>query len=116
VTEVDLRSRVGLAYLEAGASATRRIALQVGPVVRGTALRDALGFIRFGDFVNQIDFAAAATELNARALRSAFEGIDAKNLEGRLVTFAGAAALGNTGASTPIEIVAVTLQVEGPAR
>ena len=33
------------------------VVLQIGPVIFGTALRDALPFIAFGDFVNQIDYA-----------------------------------------------------------
>jgi predicted lipoprotein len=116
VTEVDLRSRVGLAYLDVRPVGVRRLALQVGPVVRGSALRDALGFIKFGDFVNQIDYAAAATELNARALRSTLGAMDPQSLVDRRVSFAGAAALGDPASTGPIEIVPVTLQVEERSR
>ena len=38
--------------------------LQIGPAINGTALRDATGLINFNDFLNQIEYANAATELN----------------------------------------------------
>ena len=41
-----------------------------GPVLKGTALRDSLEFVKFGDFVNQVAFAEVATALNERARRS----------------------------------------------
>ena len=112
VTDVDMKSRVGLAYLDVGTSASSRFALQVGPVLRGTALRDALAFVRFSDFVNQIDFAAVASELNARALQSAFNGVDPASLKGKTVSFWGATAVGPAAAAV-LEIVPVSLRVEG---
>lgn len=40
------------------------IVLQVGPVFRGTALRDAVGFIKFNDFGNQLQYAEVSTKLH----------------------------------------------------
>src|SRR5262249_52996765 len=40
------------------------VSLQVGPAINGTALRDAVGFINFNQFVNQVDYADAGTALN----------------------------------------------------
>ena len=42
------------------------IVLQVGPVFRGTALRDAVGFIKFNDFGNQLQYAEVSTKLHER--------------------------------------------------
>ncbi len=39
--------------------------LQVGPVYKGTSLRDLLDFVSFDDFKNQVEFAKLANELNA---------------------------------------------------
>lgn len=108
VTRVDRRSRVGLAYLDAGTADTR-VALLLGPVLRGSALRDALTFIRFSDFVNQIDYASVASALNDRAL-AATASLDRDALEGRVVSFRGAAAVTGPGQAT-VEIVPVALQV-----
>lgn len=42
------------------------VLMQVGPVFRGTALRDAVGFIKFNEFVNQLQFAEVSTKLHER--------------------------------------------------
>jgi predicted lipoprotein len=114
ITSIDLRSRVGLAFIDVGTGASTRVALQVGPVLRGTALRDALPFIQFTDFVNQIDHAAVASELNERALQSAIGRTAPESLEGKTVSFRGAATtVTRSGLPDVIEIVPVVLQIEG---
>ena len=40
------------------------VRLQVGPAINGTDLRDAIGTVTFGQFVNQIDYQNAASALN----------------------------------------------------
>ena len=40
------------------ATARPTLRVQIGPAIRGTALRDTLDFVDFNDFTNQIDFAA----------------------------------------------------------
>ena len=58
ITSVDVASRHGTATLEVMIdNKPTKVILQIGPVIFGTALRDALPFIAFGDFVNQIDYA-----------------------------------------------------------
>ncbi len=39
--------------------------LMVGPVYKGTSLRDLLDFVNFDDFKNQVEFAKLANELNS---------------------------------------------------
>ena len=117
VTEIDTHSRAGLIYLDARAADVQsRVALQIGPVLRGTALRDALTFIRFSDFINQMDFAAVSTELNNRVLRSVLAGMDPTRLAGKVVSFQGAATLPAPGTSATLEIVPVLFQVEDTAK
>ena len=31
--------------------------LQIGPVIKGTSIRDSLDFLKFDDFTNQLEFA-----------------------------------------------------------
>src|SRR3546814_15490157 len=45
--------------------------VQLGPVVRGTALRDALGTRTFNDFDSQIDYARYARLINDQAVGQA---------------------------------------------
>ena len=47
-----------------------KVTLQLGPILRGNAVRDAAGFIRFEDFKNQVQFAQVARALNKLALSS----------------------------------------------
>ena len=50
--------------------------MQVGPVFRGTALRDAVGFIQFNEFVNQLQFAEVSTKLHERVVSEVVKEID----------------------------------------
>ncbi len=43
--------------------------LQLGPIVKGNAIRDASTFIRFDDFKNQVQYAQLAKALSLRALQ-----------------------------------------------
>jgi predicted lipoprotein len=108
VDRVDVSSRVGLAHLRLPA-ASRPVALQIGPVIRGTAVRDALDFIRFTDFTNQIEFAGVANALNDRALRSVREHVDPATLAGARIAFVGAASVDGPG--TRLDVVPVELSV-----
>jgi predicted lipoprotein len=64
-----------------------------GPVIVGTALRDAVKFIKFGDFTNQLNYADAATQLNSKVKSDVLAKVTAKDLVGKKVTFAGAFSL-----------------------
>jgi predicted lipoprotein len=117
VSRAELESRAGQALVRIdhpGPPVT--VAIQVGPVLRGTALRDAVSFIRFTDFANQSDFAAVATALNERVLSTVLGPIDRQALSGRRVSFVGAATLGRQGTGTTLAIVPVTLGVTGGDR
>lgn len=113
VTEVNLQSRVGQALVRLdGGVPPATVTIQVGPVLRGTALRDALSFVRFTDFANQFDFAAVANALNDRVLGTVLGPIEVRGLSGRRLSFIGAAVRDTRGAAT-IEIVPVSLTVAG---
>jgi predicted lipoprotein len=106
ITAVDAASRHAIVTVEVQtASGGRKIDLQVGPVVFGTALRDALPFIQFGDFVNQIQYAQVSRALNDRASKGVRESFDLKDAVGKTVAFYAAAVLsGDTIAATPVII------------
>ena len=84
-------------------------ALATGPI-RGTALRDALPFIQFSQFLNQVDFAHAANALDDRATSAAAGSVKGLTA-GAVLSFAGAL----DPAGDPPEIVPVTLTRE-PSR
>jgi predicted lipoprotein len=52
------------------------ITMQIGPVFRGTALRDCVGFIKFNEFTNQLQFAEVSTKLHERVKEKVVREID----------------------------------------
>ena len=86
------------------------VALQIGPVIFGTALRDALPFVSFEQVVNQIQFAQVSRELNDRATATARAGLDvAKLVPGAHIAFAGAMSGGS-----PLQVTVVQLHLIAP--
>jgi predicted lipoprotein len=112
VISVDTRSKVGLALVDvAPFDGKQDVTIQVGPVMRGTSLRDVTGLVRFSEFVNQLQFADVANELNDRVLKTVLAEISLSTLAGKSIAFAGTTvAEGN--ASPPVrELVPVRLRV-----
>jgi predicted lipoprotein len=84
-----------------------QVMLQIGPAINGTALRDATGLVDFNDFLNQIEYANAATELNNKVKSDVLKNFDAAGAEGKSVRFVGAFAYGsnpNVIQVTPVEL------------
>jgi predicted lipoprotein len=111
---VDIRSRNGLALVDIEPrDQWPDVSIQIGPVVRGTSLRDATGIVGFTDFVNQIQFADAGNELNDRVLKTVLAPVDKSKLKGQVVSFAGTLAA-EVKAEPPLrELVPVVLAVKG---
>ncbi len=101
VREVNTESRSGrlVVALEDGAE----VSILIGPVILGTALRDALG-VEFSEFTNQLDYAAVANALNDRVVQEVVAGVQLEGLVGKSVSF--------TGARSGTGIVPVRLEVQ----
>jgi predicted lipoprotein len=113
VMSVDMHSRVGVALVDIPPLDHQPdVSIQIGPVLRGTALRDATGLVRFSDFVNQLQFADVANELNDRALKTVLSTVDPAGLKGKTVSFAGAVAADPSAAPPLREVTPVRLTVE----
>ncbi len=69
------------------------VQIVTGTVIAGTALRDAVGFISFNDFKNQLDYADVATALNTRVKSDVLAPLDPASLVGKRIEFAGAFSL-----------------------
>lgn len=108
VVSWDSTSRNGLIGLDVLGDARAHVWVQVGPVVQGMALRDALGFVTFDQFVNQVDYADAGNALNQRVLDLVLKGLAPATLQGRKVSFAGALAAGERLVVTPTRLEART--------
>ena len=69
--------------------------VQIGPAVRGTALRDSLDFIQFNDFTNQIDFAQFGKAFNTYVDKTLTSKLPREGLTGKSVKILGAYSLGS---------------------
>ncbi len=98
IESVNTNSRAGTLNVitEAGGKNVSLV-VQIGPVIRGTAIRDGVGFISFNEFVNQLQFADVADELNTRAYNMSLKEITFDNsLVGKTVSITGAFTLNDT--------------------
>lgn len=114
VLTVNTTSRAGLAQVDLTDDGKSDITLAVGPVIRGTALRDAAPFIDFNQFTNQMEYAAISNELNALVNSKVLTPLgDLYRLEGKTVTFFGAFTLGSTLDVDKVVVTPAILMVAG---
>lgn len=80
--------------------------IQVGPVLRGTSLRDALPFIQFNQFTNQLEYADVSNQLNDRVIKETIGNLNVSGLQGKTVAFQGAFTLSDRGEVliTPVQL------------
>lgn len=88
VVDANVRSRAGTAVVDVGGA---RVVVQIGPVLTGTAIRDALPAFGFDRFVNQLQHADVGNELNARVEQQVLQRLDRTRLRGAHLSFAGMA-------------------------
>jgi len=91
VKAVDLESAAATAEVDLAAPAEgAKVLVQIGPVIRSSAIRDSLSFVHFGDFTNQVDFANLSRALNSHVKTVVLEGLDRDHLVGKTLKFTGA--------------------------
>lgn len=66
VVEAKMDTRARSASVDTDGDGQSDVTVQLGPVIRGTALRDVAPFYKFDDFRDQIEFAKFARALNDR--------------------------------------------------
>jgi predicted lipoprotein len=87
VVEDNLTSRARKAMVDVDGDGNADLTLQLGPVIKGSSLRDVAPFYRFGDFRDQIEFAKLARALNDKA--SAGLVVPEGDITGKTVSFTG---------------------------
>jgi predicted lipoprotein len=103
VVEANLTSRARKAMVDTDGDGAADVTLQLGPVIKGSSLRDVAPFYRFGDFRDQIEFAKLARALNDRA--SGALVVPEGDLVGKTVSFAGTADLKAAGDAWLVTVV-----------
>jgi predicted lipoprotein len=90
VTAVDTKKPSGPVTVAVDTpQGSQDVTLVTGPVIAGTALRDAVG-IDFSAFTNQLDYADVGTQLNDRVKREVIAPLNRDTLAGKKITFSGA--------------------------
>nr|WP_321454963.1 DUF2291 domain-containing protein [uncultured Cohaesibacter sp.] len=85
--------------------------LQIGPVIKGTSIRDSLDFLKFDDFTNQLEFARVANAMNDKVKKDVLTVIDRDNAADKVLEFTGM--FTDQGKSKPALITPVLLTVKG---
>lgn len=108
ILELDRESRAGLAHMDlAPYDGEADVFLAIGPVLRGNALRDAVGFIEFNAFTNQVEFGQVSRALKDRVAADVIEATDLEALVGETIRFLGAFTLDDRD-----EIVVMPVRIE----
>ena len=91
IKAVNTESAAGYVELTlADSSGGDTVKVQIGPVIKSSAVRDVLSFIHFGDFVNQLDFANISKAINFHVRDQVVAGIKEKAQAGKHLAFVGA--------------------------
>lgn len=89
IVVADTESSAGKVGIDVDGDGKADVEVQIGPVMRGTSIRDSLSFISFTSYANQIDFAQLANAFNKKALATALKDIPREGLMGKSVQVLG---------------------------
>jgi predicted lipoprotein len=89
---------------------TAEVLIQIGPVIKDTGIRDALEFISFTDFTNQLEFARLSNSFNKKVNAQVLSSLDRENLMGKHISFHGV--FTQLQDSDLVRITPVVLEVE----
>jgi predicted lipoprotein len=112
VVAAETELSAGTADIDVDGDGKADVQIQIGPVIRATAIRDTLPFISFTNYTNQIDFAQLANALNDRAFEAALKDVDRAKLMGQKVELSGVFTADN-GDDLPV-ITVVAFKVVAP--
>ena len=107
IVAADTELRASTISVDASGQGKADAIVQIGPAMRGTAIRDALDFVSFNDFTNQIDFARYGKAFNTYIDHATLDKLPRDALVGRKVTVLGAypfVSAAETPLVTPVEI------------
>ncbi|MCB2401262.1 DUF2291 family protein [Rhizobium leguminosarum] len=97
VVAADTASRAATLDVDADGDGKADAKVQIGPALRGTALRDTLEFVNFNEFKNQIEWAQFGKAFNEKANAAFLSAIPREGLVGKTVTAIGAFPLPKSG-------------------
>ncbi|ERM00373.1 hypothetical protein Q644_04940 [Brucella intermedia 229E] len=90
VVAAETKSRAAYVDVDSNGDGKPDARVQIGPTVRGTAIRDSLSFVNFNEFRNQIDWAQFGKAFNTRINDDVLSKLPRENLVGMKVKAQGA--------------------------
>lgn len=109
IVEANTESSAAKLGVDVNGDGKADVEVQIGPVLRGTAIRDSLPFISFTNYTNQVEFAQLANAFNDEAFKTALKDLPRATLKGRNVELLGAFTSGDATATPVITPVQLTL-------
>lgn len=111
IIDANTETRAATADVDVDGDGAADAAVQLGPVIRGTTLRDVMPTVDFTAFRDQIEFAELSRALNKKAHEITLAELPREDLVGKDVSVLGAFTL--KSADEPILVTPVTLKPEG---
>jgi len=97
VVAADTQSRAATLDVDTDGDGKANAKVQIGPAIRGTALRDALEFVNFNEFKNQIEWAQFGKAFNEKIAADFLAKVPRDGLTGRTISVVGAFPLPASG-------------------
>lgn len=112
VEKIDTSTPIGTMTVDVtSGDKTVPVQVAIGPVILGTTLRDALKFISFGEFLNQIQYGGVSDALNTMVTTGVVRPQQATKLKGQTVKIFGAYTYdGSNAQNITVTPVIVTVQ------
>lgn len=113
VSKLDTSSPLGVLTMTVpDQGGTVMVQVAIGPVILGSALRDALPFISFGQFLNQIQYGNVADALNTAAETGVAAAVASPAIVGQTLQVYGAMSFDSANPSA-VTVIPVVLQKKG---
>lgn len=89
IVSADTESSAAKIGVDADGDGKADVTVQIGPILRGTAVRDSLPFISFTAYANQVEFAQLANAFNDHAYAKVMKALPRDALVGRQIELLG---------------------------
>ncbi len=90
ITQANVKSAASTVSIDRSGPDGKPVEIQIGPVLKGTAVRDSMDFIRFEDFTNQLEFANISREMNNHIKANVLSSLEREELVGTVIQYLGA--------------------------
>lgn len=97
IVAAETQSRAGSIDVDVDGDGKADAKVQIGPAIRGTALRDSLDIVNFNEFKNQIEWAQFGKSFNEKVNASFLQAMSRDGLVGKTVKVTGAFPLPTSG-------------------